>query len=445
MKSAMLRYSAVTDKLRFEVHSTPGRGQQKWYMKGSHAVEVARWTQAIAKSIELSRREAGSSQSQSGSESDTRSLRHLGTSLRTSISSRKAKDSGSSIHDSLEEASAKKPDVVEQDEDADDEDDNDEVDDFSSDAQSQRTPPFEGEFTLHGNSTAAQVELTAQLLSSLKLPADASDELQKVRAALEESAQAASRMVGEYVRMAAERDEWWREKLQRERERGALWEESLQIVVKEGEALEQELKNRSRMRRSSRDRSRRASTDLNRSTIRMRGSVQSGIFSPPPFRLEQPPGSKSVSGLPSVSPNEFPVGEDGGVHPYGASESSLPEPVQEDVEEMVDTDEEDEFFDAIESNALPNVIVPDALVKPPPSFDKELFVKLDQYEGYKNLRTKLPIDQDTRPPTSLWSVLKHSIGKDLTKISFPVFFNEPTSMLQRMVLLDWTLLLSARY
>jgi hypothetical protein len=29
-------------------------------------------------------------------------------------------------------------------------------------------------------------------------------------------------------------------------------------------------------------------------------------------------------------------------------------------------------------------------------------------------------------------VLKHSIGKDLTKISFPVFFNEPTSMLQRM-------------
>jgi len=28
--------------------------------------------------------------------------------------------------------------------------------------------------------------------------------------------------------------------------------------------------------------------------------------------------------------------------------------------------------------------------------------------------------------------LKHSIGKDLTRISFPVFFNEPTSMLQRM-------------
>lgn len=33
---------------------------------------------------------------------------------------------------------------------------------------------------------------------------------------------------------------------------------------------------------------------------------------------------------------------------------------------------------------------------------------------------------------SVWSILKSSIGKDLTKISFPVSFNECTSMLQRM-------------
>ena len=52
--------------------------------------------------------------------------------------------------------------------------------------------------------------------------------------------------------------------------------------------------------------------------------------------------------------------------------------------------------------------------------------------GYQRLRTRLEIKKDERPPTSLWSVLKHSIGKDLTRISFPVFFNEPTSMLQRM-------------
>ncbi len=32
---------------------------------------------------------------------------------------------------------------------------------------------------------------------------------------------------------------------------------------------------------------------------------------------------------------------------------------------------------------------------------------------------------------SLWSILKDSIGKDLSKISMPVYFNEPLSMLQK--------------
>ena len=64
----------------------------------------------------------------------------------------------------------------------------------------------------------------------------------------------------------------------------------------------------------------------------------------------------------------------------------------------------------------------------PPS----LLPDLEPYKSYEQLRTRLPIDADNRPPVSLWAVLKNSIGKDLTRISFPVFFNEPTSMLQRM-------------
>ena len=97
----------------------------------------------------------------------------------------------------------------------------------------------------------------------------------------------------------------------------------------------------------------------------------------------------------------------------------------------VDTDEEDEFFDAIESNALP-IVIPDALSKRP-SVELPPMVDQKQYNGYSHPRLKLAISSDDRPPMSLWAVLKNSIGKDLTKISFPVFFNEPTSMLQRMV------------
>ena len=101
-------------------------------------------------------------------------------------------------------------------------------------------------------------------------------------------------------------------------------------------------------------------------------------------------------------------------------------------EEEPDTDEEDEFFDAIESNTLPNLVITDSLagrlvIELPSVIDQS------QYNGYADLRTRLAITSDDRPPMSLWAVLKNSIGKDLTKISFPVFFNEPTSMLQRMV------------
>lgn len=54
------------------------------------------------------------------------------------------------------------------------------------------------------------------------------------------------------------------------------------------------------------------------------------------------------------------------------------------------------------------------------------------FAPYEHLRETLPISKDNRPSMSLWAILKNNIGKDLTKISFPVAFNEPTSMLQRM-------------
>jgi hypothetical protein len=47
-------------------------------------------------------------------------------------------------------------------------------------------------------------------------------------------------------------------------------------------------------------------------------------------------------------------------------------------------------------------------------------------------KTKLKLSNEW-PSMSLWSVLKYNIGKVLMRISFPVFFNEPTSMLQQMV------------
>ncbi|CAI8509768.1 unnamed protein product [Hanseniaspora opuntiae] len=58
----------------------------------------------------------------------------------------------------------------------------------------------------------------------------------------------------------------------------------------------------------------------------------------------------------------------------------------------------------------------------------------ESFEGYEDgPRMKLALSADERPKISLWSVLKSMIGKDMTKMSLPVTFNEPTSLLQRVV------------
>ncbi|PSN35281.1 Oxysterol-binding protein-related protein 2 [Blattella germanica] len=46
---------------------------------------------------------------------------------------------------------------------------------------------------------------------------------------------------------------------------------------------------------------------------------------------------------------------------------------------------------------------------------------------------ELPVPMFSRNDFSIWSVLKNCIGKELSKITMPVIFNEPLSFLQRMV------------
>ncbi|SMN20261.1 similar to Saccharomyces cerevisiae YAR042W SWH1 Protein similar to mammalian oxysterol-binding protein [Maudiozyma saulgeensis] len=55
------------------------------------------------------------------------------------------------------------------------------------------------------------------------------------------------------------------------------------------------------------------------------------------------------------------------------------------------------------------------------------------YKGYEDgIRKRLKLDEDDRPKISLWAVLKSMVGKDMTRMTLPVSFNEPTSLLQRV-------------
>ena len=83
--------------------------------------------------------------------------------------------------------------------------------------------------------------------------------------------------------------------------------------------------------------------------------------------------------------------------------------------------DDDEFFDVQDNlTGNQNIAISGELIK-------------HSSDGYpQELRTSLPKGSADRPSISLWSVLKNNIGKDLSKIPLPVFFNEPLSMLQRL-------------
>lgn len=130
-----------------------------------------------------------------------------------------------------------------------------------------------------------------------------------------------------------------------------------------------------------------------------------------------------------------------------------------------DSDEDDEFFDADEfddenaDNTQELAVVSDlkpsqsekTVVDEPAAKEEEeeeveesiqnpkhdgiiaTLEKEGSFLGYENgFRSKLSMDDDNRPKISLWGVLKSMIGKDMTRMSLPVSFNEPTSLVQRL-------------
>ena len=70
------------------------------------------------------------------------------------------------------------------------------------------------------------------------------------------------------------------------------------------------------------------------------------------------------------------------------------------MQDEADTDEEDDFFDAMEYNNLPNLVVHDGLDNPSTSTILSMpisaHIKMAPHAGYENLRRKLKLS-DERP------------------------------------------------
>lgn len=316
-------------------------------------------------------------------------------------------------------------------------------------------PPHESEFSLQANSTQAQIELTTQLLLTLEVPSSssggastASTSTSEVKSALRDSLNLVGSMYDQYMEMVKEREIWYQRKCAREQEKSAMWEDSLGFVVGESEGLERDLlrlrEERRGIRRALRQSVAQPAED-NDGTIRVVKKLERGMSAAaassnltptadrPRYFTQQTftQGDSPAVVVSEPSPSDAEPGSSSYVVlPPSSTLADVCASVEAGSED--EDDEADEFFDAIDGGNV-SMTITAPLVSPGPADPvMESMIGTHLYDGYAHPRSRLPISSDNRPPVSLWAVLKGSIGKDLTKISFPVFFNEPTSMLQRM-------------
>ncbi|KAM6535234.1 hypothetical protein FALCPG4_004816 [Fusarium falciforme] len=233
-----------------------------------------------------------------------------------------------------------------------------------------------------------------------------------------------STLVADLLRISKDRDAYWQYRLDREANMRRMWEESMAQVAREQEVLEARVGEAEKRRKATK----RA----------LREVIESGIpIAEPPIeetlveeQLDDDREKEDEEGEFEDAATKLPP-----VVPKSPTLKTLRRKptVIVDLSES-ESEEEDEFFDAVDAGHVEVSELPVEETKPETQ-DIVVSGGLDispSFKGYENgIRTRLKMDADDRPKISLWGILKSMIGKDMTKMTLPVSFNEPTSLLYR--------------
>ncbi|EAQ89587.1 hypothetical protein CHGG_06206 [Chaetomium globosum CBS 148.51] len=409
MRIAKLHMSA-DEKTKFEIH---GKSSVKYTLKANHEVEAKRWFWALNNSIQWTKDQAKEEERQQARNAELlkqAKAEHSHLSESPSENASVAEQSRSSIQltrmHSSARASSKSgfPTIGSNDEDdfadaateadktdrnggtiADEAEDDDEYGEGSS---GQDAPP--------ANKDAFNI--TAQ--SANKSPAItlADPKTSQALATYDAAIRSLTGLVGDLLRISKDRDAYWQYRLDRESEMRRMWEESMAQVAKEQEALEARV-GESELKR--------------RMTKRiLKEVVEKGML------------ESSQTGLSTAQAAEAAIQEEEGT-------------VMTQIADISDSEsDEEEFFDAVDAGEVEVSQLPPSELTA--SQEKQQLIISDTYDisnsfrGYENgIRTRLKMDADNRPKISLWGILKSMVGKDMTKMTLPVSFNEPTSLLYR--------------
>ncbi|KAI5367804.1 Putative oxysterol-binding protein [Septoria linicola] len=449
------------DKLHFEIH---GKSSVKYDLKANHQVEAKRWFWALNNAIQWAKDEAKEEQKRERQEASAKheqlerirtremEVAHSGGGLipATAVSGGSTPMAGSTLGDGnlsaydpseadgasviIRNLSRTGTATIERDLDDDEE--------YGDDASSHEIKPANKDaFSITAQSAKLQLDLLEQVSAALRSEKDKSPETSlghpTVVQALSSYEHAVGNLKGllmDLLRISRDHEAYWQYRLEREQNIRSLWEDSMAKVAREQEELENRIGESEDKRKRTKKALKDALDGTNPASRVGSPLVEGGDTSRPLLEVPAGPSVKRRQTIAELTNNEISDDE---------------------------SEEEDEFFDAVDAGEVEIVT---ALPEPPRSpeaipHDKagaqdDSSVENDRrqkeqqisksYRGYEDgLRKRLKIDADNRPKVSLWAVLKSMIGKDMTKMTLPVTFNEPTSLHYAVVAdMEYTTLLN---
>ncbi|UQC83221.1 oxysterol-binding protein [Colletotrichum lupini] len=310
-------------------------------------------------------------------------------------------------------------------------DDDDDDDDFEDVSSREEPSVSKDAFSITAQSAKLQLDtisaVNAAMLSEASKNPNTIVSDTKVTQALttyDAAVRSLTGLIGDLMRISKDRDAYWQYRLDREIDMRRMWEESMAKVAKEQEILEERVDQAEQKRKAA------------------KRALREVMNEQPTATSQDLEGDRKVDGTATV---EAAIGADDTniAAPPAAPERTLTrKKTVLDSLELSDSesDDEDEFFDAVDAGEVEVSHLPHADAVPTPHEEKEeqqLVVSggtdlSSSFRGYENgIRSRLKMDADDRLKISLWGILKSMIGKDMTKMTLPVSFNEPTSLLYR--------------
>lgn len=413
MRIAKLNMSP-DEKTKFEII---GKSSVKYTLKANHEVEAKRWFWALNNAIQWTKDQAkeeerqraanaemlskAKEQQQGGSSSEAPSenasflepvprastqLNRLHSATRST--GRVASTIGSFVEDDEngETDHDTRAGVSVMQDDMDDDDD-------YGDASSGREQPSAGKdaFNITAQSLKLQLDTMAQVNAALVAEASQNPSVKlsdpKTAGALatyDAAIRSMSGLIGDLMRISRDRDSYWQYRLDRETDMRRMWEESMAQVAKEQEVLQARIGEAEEKRKQ---------------TKRMLKEVVSSNNKAETSELAEAPEEN----------NEDVEAGEAQKSPARTLTLSRHETVLTEIANLSedDSDEDDEFFDAVDAGEIEAEPLPPATT-PAADEDKQITVSSDYdisnaFYGYENgIRTKLKIDADNRPKISLW-------------------------------------------